>query len=819
MPKVSAIIPVYNTEKYLEKCLDSVCNQTLSDIEIICIDDCSTDGSLEILKDYAQKDNRIKLIEFKENKGAAAARNEGIKAATGEYIGFIDSDDYPETEHFYEQLYTKARETDADIAKGAYKDSETGYIDETINAKIKENKNNFCSTYCSAIFKNSLIKNNNIKFPLLKDMEDPVFAFACALKANSVEIVDNCNVMIVKRKGSITESVPTFEQVKDKIKGLLIIETLNKDIKSAYVLAYWLITVIKDSIKNTDHTIEEYVFYKCAKIFNNSVIYNDFAYEFKCIDSNLFKFITERDFNYYYDAEKLKKEIDRHDVISFDIFDTLLLRPLVNPVDVFAFIENFYNANGYTLDRTISEKKARLIKSLKNKGCEDITFEDIYKRVRPEYKFLESIEKEFESQILQTNKEMLEIYNYARSKNKKIIITSDMYFDSHFLTKVLNKNGFEGFYKLYVSSEIQLCKGSGNLFKYILNDLNISADKVLHIGDNLESDYKAPQSIGLDTFYYEKILFRFFKSYNNSLVVNYYFEYLKYSRINFSPVLGINMLNWFNNKKQIHYWEKMGFLYGGILGIACTSQIIQIAKARNLTDIFFIARDGFTLKKIFDMMNKNLNVKSHYIYGSRKLKALCSKTSDMYNENSAAEYRKYIDSIELSGNKIGLVDTCAGAFSAQALIEEYLPKNDFIGIYMASFLNYKYNYINLSSKRHEDRDLDFHWDFIEFLFSSFEPPIEDIKDLKPVYRINTTKDDEITCRIYKEIFSGIMDFTELYTKVFYYYLPCCTVKDAFDYIKYFWHNRSSSDNKMLGTINHPIDSNQTKYKPLVKMKN
>ena len=69
MPKVSVIIPVYNTEKFLRKCLDSVCNQTLQDIEIICINDCSTDGSLEILREYAGKDNRIKLIELLENCG------------------------------------------------------------------------------------------------------------------------------------------------------------------------------------------------------------------------------------------------------------------------------------------------------------------------------------------------------------------------------------------------------------------------------------------------------------------------------------------------------------------------------------------------------------------------------------------------------------------------------------------------------------------------------------------------------------------------------------------------------------------------------
>ena len=83
MPKVSVIIPVYNVEKYLRKCLDSVCAQTLEDIEIICVNDCSPDDSIEILKEYASKDNRIKIIDFKENRGVAVSRNEAIKIATG----------------------------------------------------------------------------------------------------------------------------------------------------------------------------------------------------------------------------------------------------------------------------------------------------------------------------------------------------------------------------------------------------------------------------------------------------------------------------------------------------------------------------------------------------------------------------------------------------------------------------------------------------------------------------------------------------------------------------------------------------------------
>ena len=93
MPKISVIIPVYNVEKYLGQCLDSVVNQTFKDIEIICIDDGSTDSSLDILKKYAQIDSRIIIINS-ENNGVSEARNKGIERAKGDYIYFIDGDDY-----------------------------------------------------------------------------------------------------------------------------------------------------------------------------------------------------------------------------------------------------------------------------------------------------------------------------------------------------------------------------------------------------------------------------------------------------------------------------------------------------------------------------------------------------------------------------------------------------------------------------------------------------------------------------------------------------------------------------------------------------
>ena len=114
MVKVSVIVPVYNVEKYLARCLDSLINQTLKDIEIICVNDGSTDKSSDILAEYSEKDTRIKVI-TQINSGVSEARNVGIKQAVGEFIGYVDPDDFIEPD-FYEKLYNSAKENNCEIA-------------------------------------------------------------------------------------------------------------------------------------------------------------------------------------------------------------------------------------------------------------------------------------------------------------------------------------------------------------------------------------------------------------------------------------------------------------------------------------------------------------------------------------------------------------------------------------------------------------------------------------------------------------------------------------------------------------------------------
>lgn len=136
--KISIIIPIYNCEKFLNKCLDSVINQTYKNLEIICVNDGSKDNSLEIIKEYQKKDERIVIID-KQNEGVSAARNDAIKKSTGEYITFIDSDDWIEL-NTIEILYNTLIENDVDVIRGNYY-LNTDYDKCTVVENLLELKN------------------------------------------------------------------------------------------------------------------------------------------------------------------------------------------------------------------------------------------------------------------------------------------------------------------------------------------------------------------------------------------------------------------------------------------------------------------------------------------------------------------------------------------------------------------------------------------------------------------------------------------------------------------------------------------------------
>jgi len=170
--KVSVIIPVYNDEKYLNRILTAVINQTLKDIEIICIDDGSKDNSLEILKRFEEKESRMKVIHFDENKGQSVARNKGIDLAKGEFLSFIDGDDDVDS-RYLEFLYNYSNNYDfvvSPFARGTNY-SKAYYVDKTFDVT---------GFLFDSLIRKEFIDKYNIKFPEDKRIaEDVLFRRNC----------------------------------------------------------------------------------------------------------------------------------------------------------------------------------------------------------------------------------------------------------------------------------------------------------------------------------------------------------------------------------------------------------------------------------------------------------------------------------------------------------------------------------------------------------------------------------------------------------------------------------------------------------------
>ena len=183
--KVSVIIPVYNTEDYLKECIESLVNQTLREIEILIVNDGSTDSSLEIMKEFKNKYPNIIKIFDKVNGGQASARNYALSFAQGEYLGFVDSDDWVDST-MYEEMYEKAKKEDADIV---ICDMVDHFPDRTVcyPSSRFENKFKVTPSACNKLFKRSLVKED--VFPVGLWYEDFEFTTMQLMKTDCISVI------------------------------------------------------------------------------------------------------------------------------------------------------------------------------------------------------------------------------------------------------------------------------------------------------------------------------------------------------------------------------------------------------------------------------------------------------------------------------------------------------------------------------------------------------------------------------------------------------------------------------------------------------
>ncbi len=231
---ISVIVPVYNVEKYLHKCVDSIINQTYKDLEIILVDDGSPDNCPKICDEYAQKDNRIKVI-HKENGGLSSARNAGLQVAIGDYIAFVDSDDYID-EHMYEKLLDALKSSNADFCMCGDRTVDENGEEITRNnfsAKmyfIDEIIENFVLPLKTAAW-NKLYKREYIGENVFPEGrvhgEDLVFQLSLLISETTMCVIPDVCYNYVKRSSSITTSKfsnKSFDEVWCKDKAYSIIQ-------------------------------------------------------------------------------------------------------------------------------------------------------------------------------------------------------------------------------------------------------------------------------------------------------------------------------------------------------------------------------------------------------------------------------------------------------------------------------------------------------------------------------------------------------------------------------------------------------------------
>jgi len=280
-PKISIIVPVYKVEKYIHKCVDSILNQTFKEFELILVDDGSPDNCGNICDEYVNKDERVKVI-HKENGGLSSARNAGIDIAKGEYIGFVDSDDYIEPD-MYEILYKVSKENKCDIVSCS---SIIHYPNRKVinggHGIIIHNKEDAMKTMLEGklydevvwvkLFKKSVI--GDIRFPIGRIYEDTAFTYKVIDRARKVGAIGEAKYNYIKHENSIMSNA-----IKDiKIDAIIAYEEMYKFMEEKYPelcdlvtlkLANNSMTVMNLMIKQDAFKRHKENYFKVAKILNS----------------------------------------------------------------------------------------------------------------------------------------------------------------------------------------------------------------------------------------------------------------------------------------------------------------------------------------------------------------------------------------------------------------------------------------------------------------------------------------------------------------------------------------------------------------------
>ncbi len=330
------------------------------------------------------------------------------------------------------------------------------------------------------------------------------------------------------------------------------------------------------------------------------------------------------------------------EIISFDVFDTLIQRPFFTPRDLFVLLEYEYlklEKSGISLDFSLAREQSERIARQKSDG-QEITLDEIYDQLRHIYgidanitRILQEKENELEIELSDKRICISEIYKLASFLNKKIIIVSDMYLPQDTIEKILLKHDYIKYHMLYLSSTLKKTKYHGDMYKYILDDLKVDPEKILHIGDNPLADIKNCNQHRIQSFFIPKAIDAFLGSHYN---LNHfcYYKFISHElkeHFGVRCTLAIIANKIFDNPYITTYKDSLfsgnpyylGYFQLGILLFYFCRWLAKESQDNQINTLYFISRDGYMPQKIYDMI-------APYLHGSAESKYLFASRSVIY---------------------------------------------------------------------------------------------------------------------------------------------------------------------------------------------
>ena len=652
----------------------------------------------------------------------------------------------------------------------------------------------------------------------------------------------------------------TVAYIAERMHGIFITELKNN---SSYkiderVLSFIIDTSSTINIKEYDLRMRFYIIRYSIFLQNNIFNKNKLYRNIKLLNLNK-KIIAINNINTKKtqkkvqtgSLKKLKKLIKNYDVISFDIFDTILLRPYAKPKNVFQHLESIYNIEEFSKYREKAEEEYSRLHNIKH-----VNYDEIYKVLPEKFQFLKEKEIEIEKDTIYVNKEMLEIFNYTKLLGKKIIFVTDMYFSSNIIKEFLELNGIVGDYDIYVSAELRKAKYDKTLFQHLISKLNVNPKNILHIGNNLHSDYYMSIESNIDAYYYLEPLQELFIKYPK---IKQFYEN-NIDSLTTGIIVGLLVKKFLeNDKKNIDYWKYFGYFIGGPICYGLTKFIYDEIKNNNIKDVIFVARDGYTIEKIFKLFDNT--IKTDYIYAPRILNLLINidyqnklpwenkinsliytlKIMDKelnlnldinYNidkdrfieqnyrtikelSNEIRDlYLKYISKFNIKDKNIGLFDISGGNFSSLKIIRNIFPNSNIYGLYWQIADEADRTGILCKSYVENFNNPIKNYELLEFLITAPELPIKYLDKEGNFIRINN-KYENIRKNIYDIIYREEINFSKDLLNTFKNYYVSFSYNTLVNLINLFSNFICKEDIVNFKNIKHGMNESHTIYRNLL----